>query len=102
MSELSPEETQFWDAVDAFIDTANREADNTDPGIISSAILYAAARFSAFYVASFAESRKDFIEDSEETIRHYSEEFLKLMQENIADYGENFKVYMREDEEPQA
>lgn len=99
MSELSAEETQFWDAVDAFIDTANLASDTVDPGIVSSAMLYAAARFSAFYVASFAESRKDFLQDSDETVRHYSEEFKKLFQENMTDYGENYKIYMKEDEQ---
>ncbi|TVZ40787.1 uncharacterized protein DUF3144 [Alteromonadaceae bacterium 2753L.S.0a.02] len=99
MTELSNEETQFWDAVDAFIDTANRATEDVDPGIISSAMLYAAARFNAFYVASYAESRKDFLEDSEDTVRHYSDEFKKLFQENMADYGENYKTYMKDPEQ---
>lgn len=96
MTELSTEETHFWEAVDAFIDTANRASEEIDPGIISSAMLYAAARFNAFYVASYAESRKDFLEDSEDIVRHYSQEFEKLFQENMADYGENYKILMKE------
>ncbi|WP_045857193.1 DUF3144 domain-containing protein [Teredinibacter purpureus] len=97
---LSKEERQFWDAVDSFIGTANEASGDTDAGIVTSAMMYAAARFCAFNLASFSETRKDFLNDSDDSIRHLSSEFKKLLEENMADYGENFKVYLRENDEP--
>ncbi|WP_075188213.1 DUF3144 domain-containing protein [Teredinibacter haidensis] len=99
-SNLSTEEQQFWDAVDMFIDTANTAAEKCDPGVISSAVVYAAARYCAFNVASFSESRKDFISDTEDSVNHLVQEFRKLLEENMADYGENYKIYMKDEEEP--
>lgn len=95
----SSDEKQFWNAVDTFIDAANTAAQECDPGIVSSAVLYAATRYCAFHLASMAESREDFVGDTEEAIRHYGAEFKKLMAEHMADYGENFKVYLREEAE---
>jgi len=96
---LSAEEQQFWDAVDIFIDAANRAAEECDPNIISSAAVYAAARYCSFNVACMSESRKDFLEDTGQTIDHLTTDFRKLLEENMADYGENYKVYLRSEQE---
>mgnify|MGYP000096070460 CR=1 FL=1 len=95
---LSAEEQQFWNAVDTFIDAANKAVEDGDPGVIRSAAMYAAARYCAFNIASMSESRKDFLEDSEDSIRHLTSEFQKLLEENMADYGENYKVYLKADD----
>jgi len=97
MADLTPEDEQFWDVVDNVIDVSNSAMENSDPGIVNSAILYAAARYTTFVLASHSETRKDFIADTPEAIRQFSEEFQKLLEENMGDYAENYKVYMRDE-----
>jgi len=96
--ELSVEEQQFWDAVDQFIEIANKATEEGDIGIVRSAMVYAAARYSAFNLASVAENRREFLSDSEDAVEHLSREFSKVLAENMADYGENYKVYLRAEE----
>lgn len=91
----SAEEQQFWSAVDMFIDAANRAAEECDPGVISSAVLFAAARYCAFNIASMSESRRDFLDDTEDAVEHLSTDFRKLLEEHMTDYGENFKAYLK-------
>ncbi len=96
-TDISAEEKQFWDTVDAFLDAANSTAQECDPGVVASAVMYAAARYCAFNIACFSESRKDFLDDSANSVSHFTAEFKKLLQENMEDYGENFKVYLKEE-----
>lgn len=91
----SAEEQQFWSAVDTFIDAANLAAEECDPGVVSSAVLFAAARYCAFNIASMSETRQDFLDDTNEAVDHLSGDFRKLLEEHMADYGENFKVYLK-------
>ncbi|SMF54704.1 Protein of unknown function [Alteromonadaceae bacterium Bs31] len=94
---LSVEEQQFWNTVDSFLDSANNQAQECDPGIVASAVMYAAARYCAFNLACLSESRKDFLEDTQQSINHLTDEFKKLLEENMEDYGENFKVYLKDE-----
>jgi len=91
---LTAEEKKFWDAVDMFIDAANAAAEDCDTGVIASAVMYATARYCAFNLANYSESRKDFLADTDEVIAHISSQFKELLEENMADYGENYKTYM--------
>lgn len=99
MADLTPEDEQFWDVVDNVIDVSNNAMETSEPGLVNSAMLYAAARYTTFVLASHSETRKDFIADTPEAIRQFSEEFQRLLEENMEDYAENYKVYMRDEED---
>lgn len=96
------EESQFWDLVDAFIEKANDACDEVDPGIVSAALLNAAARFNAFVVASSSLDRKEFIDEIESAQKYLTGRYAELVRDNLDDYRDNFKVYIRPDEEDDA
>ena len=48
------EEQQFWNLVDRFVTVANEASDDTATSTVSSAMLYAAARFNAFIASAEA------------------------------------------------
>lgn len=93
------EENQFWDLVDSFINQANTACEELDPGIVSAALLNAAARFNAFVVASSSLDRKEFIEEIDSAQNYLTGRYRDLVRDNLDDYRENYKVYVRPDEE---
>lgn len=90
-------EDKFWDVVDQFIASANEATEQHDFGMVASAMLNAAARFSAFYVAGSSESRADLKEDKDALIADVSREFKKRFALDLEDYIENYKVYLGDD-----
>lgn len=96
-SEKQAEES-YWQLVEEIIELANKRAEELKPGVVSSALLQATSRYSAFYVAGSSESRKDLIEDKDDAIANISQEFKKQFASNLEDYIENYKVYLRSEE----
>lgn len=92
------DEQQFWDLVDRFIQHANEACDDADPGVVSAALLNAAARFNAFVVATASIDRKEYIEEMDSSLNYLSGRYREFLRENLEDYRENFKVYIRADE----
>lgn len=92
------DEKQFWDLVDTFIENANDACDDLDPGIVSAALLNAAARFNAFVVASASLDRKEYIDEIESAQKYLTGRYAELVRNNLDDYRDNYKVYIRPDE----
>ena len=95
------EDNQFWDLVDAFIEKANSACDDLDPGIVSAALLNAAARFNSFVVASSSIDRKEYIDEIESAQNYLTGRYRDLLRDNLEDYRENYKVFVRADEPDQ-
>ncbi len=94
MSEsMSDEErnAHFRKLADRFIDTANRQTEDTDPGVISSSFLYAASRFCAFVVANKAGDSERYDTLKTEALEYYTNEFSKMLSENLDNYGAVFE-----------
>jgi len=66
-------DNEFWDIAERFIQLANEQLENHPEGQVGSAMLYAAARFNAFVVASVAD--KDLADEKEDAIKYISEQF---------------------------
>ena len=92
------EDKVFWDLVDAFIEKANAACDDADPGIVSAALLNAAARFNAFVVASSSIDRKEYIDEVESAQKYLTGRYAELIRDNLDDYRDNYKVYIRPDD----
>jgi hypothetical protein len=92
------EDSQFWDLVDAFIEQANAACDDADPGVVSAALLNAAARFNAFVVASSSIDRKEYIDEVESAQKYLTGRYAELIRDNLDDYRDNYKVYIRPDD----
>lgn len=87
----------YWGIVQSFVEQANQNLSDHDLGVVSDALMEAAARFSAFYAASSSETRKDLKQDKDDTIHDFGGEFKRKLSENLDDYIENYKVYMRDE-----
>ena len=92
------EDDQFWDLVDSFIQKANDSCEELDPGLVSAALLNAAARFNAFVVASSSIDRKEYIDEIESAQKYLTGRYHELVRNNLDDYRDNYKVYIRPDE----
>ncbi|HWV14522.1 MAG TPA: DUF3144 domain-containing protein [Cellvibrio sp.] len=92
------DEKLFWDLVDAFIEKANTACDDVDPGIVSAALLNAAARFNAFVVATSSIDRKEYIDEIESAQKYLTGRYHELVRNNLDDYRDNYTIYIRPDE----
>jgi hypothetical protein len=89
-SEISDE---FWQRADEYIEVANSQSKSESSGKVGSSFLYAAARFSAFDVASSSGSAEEMKTDKDEAISFYVEQFRKMITENMDEYIENYESY---------
>ena len=95
--DMSNDETppEFWERADQVIALANEQVADSTVGKVSSSLLYAAARFNSFNVASLADSAEEMKSDKEEAIKYFTDQYKKMLIENLDDYIENFEKYKR-------
>lgn len=79
-----PEE--FYDVVDQFIELANKLAESWPSARVSSAILYAAARYNAF---NFYALESDINQNKENAIEYYCEQYKKMLLNNLEELSES-------------
>lgn len=94
MSEHMSEEERnahFRKLADRFIDTANRQTEDTEPSVISSSFLYAASRFCAFVVAGKAGDSERYDKLKDEALEYYTNEFQRMLSENLDNYAVVFE-----------
>ncbi len=80
----------FWDWVEKFIEQANSACDHADPGIVSAALMNAAARFNAYVVAQSSLDKNEFAEDVEGTTNYLTGRYREFLKEHMEDYRENY------------
>ena len=90
------DEKKFWDMTDAFLQQANTLSDSNDVGRTAEALMYAAARFNTYLVASSCKDRNDLKDDRESSEAILREQFDKMLTSNFDDYVENYKIYTRD------
>ncbi len=86
---------EFYEMADAHITVANEQATRINPGKVSATILYSAARFNTFLVASNSDSADELASRKEEACKYLMVEYQKMLDEHFADYTENFNKYLR-------
>lgn len=85
---------EFWERADQIIALANDQVQGSTIGKVSSSLLYAAARFNSYNVATSAHDVEEMRKDKEEAVRYFTEQYRKMLLENIDDYIENFEKYL--------
>ena len=85
---------EFYEMADAHIAVANDHAKSINPGKVSATILYSAARFNTFLVASCSDSAEEFASRKEEACQYLMGEYQKMLDEHFADYTEHFNKYL--------
>jgi hypothetical protein len=87
-------EEAFWQTAERMLEIANEHGKETDPGVVSEAMLYAAARFATFVMAVNSESQADFVADRSDAFKFLSGRFRDMLDENFDDYGEKYQDYL--------
>jgi len=77
---------EFREVVDRFIHLANEQIETVTREHVSLALLYAAARFNSFIVASHAPGRDKFREDRKAAFKFFTAEYHRMLEENLDDY----------------
>lgn len=95
MSDGTEKDKEFYEMADAHIALANEQGKNINPGKASATMLYSAARFNTYLVASGSDSADELASRKEEACKFYMAEYKKMLDEHFADYTENFDKYLR-------
>jgi hypothetical protein len=85
---------EFWKRADAVIDLAKEQSSDAPRGNVGLSLLYAAARFNAYFVAVKAKGRQEMETEREIAIACLTDYFKAVLTENLGDYIENFDEYM--------
>lgn len=97
MSENNPQMTEeqrdqlYRQMADSLISVANQHAEQQDVFMVSSAFLYAAARFSAFATAVQAKTLENYESDIEPATEYFTTELRRMLGENMNDYRRVFE-----------
>lgn len=85
---------EFYSLANQYIDLANEQCEQTDKGKVSAMLLYAAARFNTYIVASSAADADQFDSLKESAFEFLMDEYKKMLNEHFADYKANFEKYL--------
>ena len=85
----------FFKRTDAFIKVANELSTEHDLGKVSASMLYAAARFNAFIVASSAENKEEADRNKVEAINYFTEQYRSMLLANMNDYIDKYDEYLK-------
>jgi len=81
---------EFRKMVDTFISLANEHIDASEKETVSMALLYAAARFNSFVVASHCSSAEHFKADRPKAMDFFAKQYQNMLSENLDDYANTF------------
>ena len=85
---------EFWTLTDAFINFANEQCDKSKNAKVSSALLFATARFNAFLVASLSKDLADLEKDHDVAVQYFSQQYQQAFADNLKDYEKNYQEYV--------
>jgi Protein of unknown function (DUF3144) len=90
----SESEQEFFNRADKFIFLANEQCNSAISGKVSSSLLYAAARFSAYDMATKSATVTEMQKDKDEAIEFFCGRFREMLIENLDDYLANYDQYV--------
>jgi len=81
------QDQEFFEMADAFINLANEYGDKGAIGKVSAALLFAAARYNAFYVATV----EDISLENERGVamEYFTRQYQSMLNDNLDDYKNN-------------
>ncbi len=85
----------FWDRADAILNLANQQCDTVPRGQVSSSLLYSAARFNAFVVASHAKDSAKMAADRDEAVAYFTAQYKMMLEENLDNFIAHYDEYIR-------
>jgi len=89
-----PAAEEFWRLADSFINLANDHYQKDGDGRVGYAMLYAAARFNAFIVATTAGDKAELATEKDPATDYFTDQYRKMFSENLEDYHSNYEQYL--------
>lgn len=83
--------TKFKEIADKCIDVGNQYLDDNSIDLVGSSLIYGAARFSSYIVASGSENLEAYKGNRESAIKHFTEQFQQMLEENLTTYESVFQ-----------
>ncbi|MFK7742719.1 MAG: DUF3144 domain-containing protein [Planctomycetota bacterium] len=80
----------FYDRADAHIHLANEHGDAVGPEVASASFLFAASRYTAFLMATQAESRQAMEAARDDAMKFFVGEFRRMLEGNVDDFLADF------------
>jgi hypothetical protein len=90
----TPPDRQFWQMVDAMLDTANAQCDQAERTKVAGAVLFAAARFNVFVAAAGAPSADELTARRDAIAAYLTDQFGRMLRDNLDEYAQNFDRYL--------
>ncbi len=94
MKEKGPDK-EFWERADEIILLANKQCEKAASGKVSSSLLYASSRFSAFLLATTADDAEAMKKERDKAIKYFTDQYEKMLIQNLDDYIENHEEYIK-------
>ncbi len=94
MKEKGPDK-EFWGRADEIIQLANKQCEKAGSGKVSSSLLYASSRFSAFLLATTADDAEEMKKDRDKAIKYFTDQYKNMLIDNLDDYIEHHKEYIK-------
>ena len=93
---------EFWERADQVIALANEQCMHSGGNEVATSLLYAAARFNAFFVASKSNDVAKMQEEKEGAVAFFTEQYKRMLTDNFNDYITNFDKYTQPSAAPKA
>jgi hypothetical protein len=89
-------DSAFLHRADAHVDLSNQQLPgaNDDVGLVSASMMYATARFNAFWSAGTCSSREHFDAVREEVLEYLCKQYRLMLEDHLDDCAANFERYM--------
>lgn len=84
---------EFWERADQIIALANQQCGQSGGHEVATSLLYAAARFNAFLVASKTNDVNKMQQEKDDAIAFFTEQYKRMLTDNFNDYIKNFEQY---------
>jgi len=85
---------KFFERADAHIHLSNDQLAAASPGKVSASMMYATARFNAWWTACGFSSESDMAARRDENIEYFVNQYRAALEENMDDYVRDFDAYM--------
>lgn len=92
---------EFWERADQVIALANEQCMHSGGNEVATSLLYAAARFNAFLVASKSNDVAKMQAEKEGAVAFFTEQYKRMLNDNFNDYINNFDKYTQPSSAPQ-
>ena len=83
----------FWERADQAIALANEQCLHSPANEVATSLLYAAARFNAFLVASKTNDVSKMQQEKDDAVAFFTEQYKRMLTDNFNDYIANFDKY---------